>query len=51
MPHHKDVVEAPSLAMLKARMDQTLSNLIELWMSLFTAGQLHQMAFKGPFQL
>jgi len=24
---------------------------MELWVSLFTAGELDQMAFKGPFQL
>ena len=26
-------------------------HLMELWVSLLIAGQLHQMAFKGPFQL
>ena len=26
-------------------------HLMELWVSLFTAGELDQMAFKGPFQL
>ena len=28
-----------------------LSTLIELWVSLFVAGELDRMAFKGPFQL
>ena len=28
-----------------------LSSLIELWVSLFIAGELDQMAFKGAFQL
>jgi len=26
-------------------------HLMELWVPLFPAGRLHQMAFKGPFQL
>jgi len=26
-------------------------HLMEVWVSLFTAGELDQMAFKGPFQL
>jgi len=34
------VVEAPSLETLKARLDGALSNLIELKMSLLTAGGL-----------
>ena len=31
--------------------DGALSNLFKLWMSLFTARDLEQMTFKGPFQL
>ena len=38
----RDVVEAPSLATFKARLDWALSNPMELCMSLFIA---------GPFQL
>jgi len=30
---------------------EALSTLIELWVSLFIAGELDQMIFKGPFQL
>jgi len=33
-----DVVDAPSLETFKSRLDQALSNLIYLSMSLFTAG-------------
>jgi len=33
----REVVEAPSLETLKARLDGALSNLIQLKMSLFTA--------------
>jgi len=36
----REVVEAPSLETFKARLVATLSNLIELKMSLFTAGEL-----------
>ena len=36
----RDVVDAPSLKTLKARLDQALSNLIKLWMSPFIAGEL-----------
>jgi len=32
----------------KAKLDQALGNLIELYMSLFIAGELEQMTFKGP---
>jgi len=35
-----EVVEAPSLEMLKVRLDRALSNLIRLKMSLLTAGGL-----------
>jgi len=47
----REVVDALSLESLKVRLDGALSKLIELWMSLFTAGELALMAFKGPFQL
>lgn len=40
-----------SLETLKARLDEALSNLIELEVPLLTAGELDQMTFKGPFQL
>jgi len=45
------MVDAPSMETFKARLNQALSNLIELWMSLFIAGLLDSMPFKGPFQL
>jgi len=44
------LVEVPSLETCKARLDGALSNLIQLKMSLLTAGGLCWMAFKGPFQ-
>ena len=44
----REVVDAPSLETSKARLDQALGNLIELCMSLFIAGELEQMTFKGP---
>jgi len=47
----RDMVEAPSMETFKARLNQALSNLIELWMPLFIAGLLDSMPFKGPFQL
>ena len=47
----RDVVNAPSMETLKARLNQALSNLLELWIPLFIAGLLDSMAFKGPFQL
>ena len=47
----RDMVDAPSMETLKARLNQALSNLLELWMLLFIAGLLDSMAFKGPFQL
>jgi len=46
----REVVGAPSLETFKVRLDGGLSNLIELKMSLFTAGGLVWMTFKGPFQ-
>jgi len=36
----RGVVDAPSLETVKARLDQALSNLIKLCMSLFVAGKL-----------
>jgi len=46
----REVVEAPSLETFKIRLDGALSNLIQLQMSLITAGGLGQMTSKGPFQ-
>jgi len=46
----REVVEAPSLETFKVRLDRVLGNLIQLKMSLLTAGGLESMAFKGPFQ-
>ena len=45
----REVVNAPSLEMFKARLDGALSTLIPLKMSLLTAGGLGSMASKGPF--
>ena len=45
------MVNAPSMETLKARLNQALSNLLELWIPLFIAGLMDSMAFKGPFQL
>jgi len=45
------VMDAPSLQAFRARMDQALDNLVELWVSLFIAGEMNWMAFKGSFQL
>ena len=36
----RDVVDAPSMETFKARLDQVLGNLPELWMSLFIAEEL-----------
>ena len=36
-----DMVDALSLETFKVRLDQALGNLIELWMSLFIAGELN----------
>ena len=41
-------MDAPSLEALKVRLDGALSTW-ELWVSLFMAGELDQMAFKGPY--
>ena len=38
LPRH--VVDAPFLETFRVRLNQALSNLMELWMSLFIAGQL-----------
>jgi len=46
-----EVVEAPSLETFKFKLDGALSNLTEMYMSPFTAGELGWMAFKGFFQL
>jgi len=46
----REVVNAPSLEMFKARLDGALSNLIHLKLFLVIAGGLGQMALKGPFQ-
>ena len=45
------MVNAPSMETLKARLNQALSNLLELWIPLFIAGLMDSMAFKGPFKL
>jgi len=34
----RDVVDEPPLETLKVRLDRALSNLVELWVSLFIAG-------------
>jgi len=47
----REVVDAPSLETPEVRLDGALSNLIYLWVSLFIAGGLDQMAFKDPFHL
>jgi len=46
----REVVDAPSLEMFKARLDRALNNLIRLKMSLLSAGGLDTVAFKSPFQ-
>jgi len=45
----REVVEAPSLETFKARLDGALCNLVELKMSLLSAGVLGWMISKGPF--
>jgi len=45
----REVVSAPSLETLMARLDGALSSLIWLKMSLLVAGGLDWMALKGPF--
>lgn len=44
---HKHISLLRSIVLL----DKALSNLIQLWTSLFFSGQLDQMAFRSPFQL
>jgi len=46
----REVVDAPSLEMFKARLDGAGSNLTELKLSLLIAQGLAQMAFNGPFR-
>ncbi|GAB0181899.1 hypothetical protein GRJ2_000655200 [Grus japonensis] len=46
----REVVDAPSLETFKVRLDGALSNLIYLKMSLFIAGGLDLVTFKGPCQ-
>jgi len=43
-------MEAPSLETFKVRLDEALSNLVWLKMSLLTAGGLGWMTSNGPFQ-
>jgi len=44
------VGDAPPLEIFQARLDGALSTLIQLKMSLLTAGGVDWMAFKGPSQ-
>jgi len=44
----REVVEAPSLATFKARLDRALSNVVWLKMSLLTAGGLARWPLKVP---
>ena len=46
----REMGDAPSLGTFQARLDGALSNLIQLKMSLLTAGGLDEVASKGPFQ-
>jgi len=46
----REMVEAPSLEKFKARLDGALSKLIQLKMSLLTAGGVGYMVSKGPLQ-
>ena len=45
-----EVVNAPSLEAFKARLDGTLSNLVQREVSLPIAGGLEILDLKGPFQ-
>ena len=47
----REMVDTPSMETFKTRLDQALSNLIQLQVSLLTAGDLDQMTLKCPFQL
>jgi len=46
----RELVNAPSVETLEARLDGALSKLTQVKMSLLTAGGLGWMASKGPFQ-
>jgi len=46
----REVIDAPSLGTFKDRLVGALSNLIQLKMSVLTAGGLDFKVFKGPFQ-
>lgn len=46
----REVVDALSMKTIKARLGGALSNLIQLKMSLPTAGVQDWMTFKNPFQ-
>ena len=45
----RNVVDAPSLETFKVKLDLALGNLIQVWMSWFTVGDLDQMNFRSPF--
>ena len=44
-------MDAPWLETTKARGDGALSTLMELWVSMCIAGELHEIVIKSPFQL
>jgi len=46
----REVVDAPSLETFKVRLNEALSNMVQLKMSLIIAGGLDKMTLKGPFQ-
>jgi len=46
----REAVAAPSLEVLKARLDGTLSNVVQWKMSLLMAGELELDDLQGPFQ-
>ena len=45
------MVDALSLKTAEVRLERGSEHLMELWVSLFSAGRLDWMAFWGPFQL
>lgn len=45
----REVMNAPYLETFKARLDQALSNLTELWIFLFIARELDQMTAEGEW--
>lgn len=45
-----EVMDVPSLETLKVRLDRGSELLMQLQVSLFTAGEMDQMTSKGPFQ-